>query len=49
MGSWVHGGGYTSKLKNGDDPIFKYLNRNKFALLDISMIHMGNKIKIKAS
>ena len=36
-------------IENGDDPIFKYLNGNKFALIDISMIRMCNKIKIKAS
>ena len=29
--------------------LFKYLTGNKFALIDISMIRMCNKIKIKAS
>ena len=39
MGSWVQGGTYL-KIENGDDPIFKYLTGNKFALIDISMIHI---------
>ena len=44
------GGGTYLKIENGDDPIFfKYLTGNKFAFIDISMIRMCNKIKIKAS
>ena len=43
------GGGGCLKIENGDDPIFKFMNGNKFALIDISMIRMCNKIKIKAS
>ena len=46
MGSWVQGGTYL-KIENGDDPIFKYLAGNKFALVDISMIRMCNEIKSK--
>ena len=50
VGSWVQGGGggeHTSKLKMVMTLFFKYLNGNKFALIDISMILMRNKIKSK--
>ena len=43
------GGEHTSKLKMVMTLFFKYLIGNKFALIDISMIRMCNKIKIKAS
>ena len=43
------GGEHTSKLKMVMTLFFKYLTGNKFALIDISMICMCNKIKIKAS
>ena len=43
------GGGHTSKLKMVMTLFFKYLTGNKFELIDISMIRMCNKIKIKAS
>ena len=54
VGSWVQGGGgggeHISKLKMVITLFsFKYLTGNKFALIDISMIRMCNKIKIKAS
>ena len=43
------GGGHTSKLKLVMTLFFKYLTGSTFALIDISMIRMCNKIKIKAS
>ena len=43
------GGEHTQKLKMVMTLFFKYLTRNKFALIDISMVRMCNKIKIKAS
>ena len=43
------GGGSYLKIENGYDPFFKLLNGNKFVLIDIFMIRMCNKIKIKAS
>ena len=43
------GGEHTSKLKMVMTLFFKYLTGNKFALIDICMIRMCNKIKIKAS
>ena len=43
------GGGHTSKLKMVMTLFFKYLTGNKFAFIDICMIRMCNKIKIKAS
>ena len=49
VGSLVQGGGTYLKIENGNDPSFKYLIGSKFALIDISMIRMCNKIKIKAS
>ena len=48
MGSWVQGGGnIPQKLKMVMTLFFKYLTRNKFALIDICMIRMCNKIKSK--
>ena len=43
------GGEHTSKLKMVKTLFFKYLTGNKSALIDISMIHVCNKIKIKDS
>ena len=43
------GGEHTSKLKMVMTLFSKYLTGNKFALIDICMICMCNKIKIKAS
>ena len=43
------GGEHTSKLKIVMTLFFKYLTGNKFALIDMSMLGMCNKIKIKAS
>ena len=49
VGSWVRGGGGAYlKIENGDGSIFKFLNGNNVALIDISMICMCNKIKNKA-
>ena len=42
-------GEHTSKLKMVITLFFKYLTENKFALIDISMIRMCNKMKTKAS
>ena len=47
MGSWVHGGEHTSKLKMVMTLFFKYLTGNKFVLIDISMKRMRNKITSK--
>ena len=41
------GGEHTSKLKMVMTLYFKYLTGSKFALIDISMIRMCNKIKSK--
>ena len=43
------GGEHTSKLKMKMTLFLKYLTGIFFALIDISMIRMHNKIKIKAS
>ena len=44
------GGGTYFKIKNGDQPIFfKFLTRNKFALIHVSIIRMDNKIKGNAN
>ena len=40
-------GEHTSKLKMVMTLFFKYLTGNKFALIDITMIRMRNKIKSK--
>ena len=44
---WVQGGG-NFNIKNGDDPIFVILTRNKFALKHVSLMHMSNETKTKA-
>ena len=50
MGSWFKGGGgHTSKLKMVINLFLKLLTENKFALIHISVIHMCNKVKTKAS
>ena len=41
------GGGHTSKLKMVMTLFFKYLTGNKFALIDIFMIRVRDKIKSK--
>ena len=47
LGSGGGGEGHTSKLKMVMTLFFKYLTGNKFALIDVSMIRMRNKIKSK--
>ena len=37
------------KNEKGDDPIFKVLTGNKFALIHVSIIRICNKIKTEAS
>ena len=49
MGSWFKGGGRTSKLKMVINLFLLLLTENKFALIHVSMIHMCNKVKTKAS
>ena len=50
VGGKLSQGGHTSKLKMVINLFcFKFLTRNKFALIHVSMILMCNKIKTKAS
>ena len=48
MCKWEAGGTYFN-IENGDDPIFKFLTGNKFALIQVSMLRMCNKLKTKTS
>ena len=48
-GKLGQGGDHTSKLKIVIKLFFKFLTRNKFALIHVSIICMCNKIKSKAS
>ena len=48
-GKLVQGGEHTSKLKMVINLFLKLLTENKFVLIHVSMIHMCNIVKTKAS